>query len=60
MIYSPQEILTEIQSFISLEDGDIVMTGTPAGVGEVVSGDTFEAQVLHRSEVLVAKQWQAI
>lgn len=60
MIYSPQEILTEIQSFISLEDGDIVMTGTPAGVGEVVSGDIFEAHVLHRSEVLVAKQWQAI
>lgn len=60
MIYSPQSILDEIQSFISLEDGDIVMTGTPAGVGEIISGDTFEAQVLHRNKVLVTKQWQAI
>ncbi|MBA6417245.1 fumarylacetoacetate hydrolase family protein [Colwellia sp. 6M3] len=59
MLHSPQAILNEIQSFIALEDGDIVMTGTPAGVGEVIAGDTFEAQVLHQNKVLVAKQWQA-
>ena len=60
MIYSPQSILNEIQTFISLEDGDIVMTGTPAGVGEVISGDIFEGKVLHKNKVLVTKQWQAI
>lgn len=59
MLYSPQAILQEILSFIALEDGDIVMTGTPAGVGEVVTGDVFEGRVLHRTKVLVAKQWQA-
>ena len=43
MLYSPQEILQEILSFIELEDGDIVMTGTPSGVGEIVAGDVFSA-----------------
>jgi len=59
MLHSPQAILDEIRSFITLEDGDIVMTGTPAGVGEVVSGDVFEGQVLNQDKVLVTKQWQA-
>lgn len=59
MLYSPQAILQEILSFIALEEGDIVMTGTPAGVGEIVSGDVFEGRVLHQSAVLITKQWQA-
>ncbi len=60
MLHSPLAILHEIQSFIELEDGDIVMTGTPAGVGEVVSGDVFQGRVLNRDTVLVAKQWHAM
>ena len=60
MMHSPQAILKEIQSFIELEDGDIVMTGTPAGVGEIVAGDIFEGQVRTREHVLVSKQWQAV
>lgn len=59
MLHSPQAILNEIQSFITLEDGDIVMAGTPAGVGEIVSGDVFEGRVLNQDKVLVTKQWQA-
>jgi len=59
MLHSPQAILDEIRSFITLEDGDIVMTGTPVGVGEVVSGDVFEGRVLNQDKVLVTKQWQA-
>jgi 2-keto-4-pentenoate hydratase/2-oxohepta-3-ene-1,7-dioic acid hydratase in catechol pathway len=34
MIYKPLEMLKEIDSFMSLEDGDIVMSGTPKGVGK--------------------------
>jgi len=59
MLYTPETILQEILSFIELEDGDIVMTGTPAGVGEIISGDIFEGRVLDRDKVLVTKQWQA-
>jgi 2-keto-4-pentenoate hydratase/2-oxohepta-3-ene-1,7-dioic acid hydratase in catechol pathway len=59
MLHSPQAILDEIKSFLVLEDGDIVMTGTPAGVGEIVAGDIFEGRVLARNTVLVTKEWQA-
>ncbi|WP_085298261.1 fumarylacetoacetate hydrolase family protein [Cognaticolwellia mytili] len=59
MLHSPQEILKEILSFIDLEDGDIVMTGTPAGVGEIVTGDHFKAQVLLAGETLISIDWQA-
>ncbi|SEK53821.1 2-keto-4-pentenoate hydratase/2-oxohepta-3-ene-1,7-dioic acid hydratase (catechol pathway) [Colwellia chukchiensis] len=60
MLYSPTKILAEIQSFTELNDGDIVMTGTPAGVGEVVAGDIFQAHVLSADTVIVSQQWQAI
>ncbi|GAA4871710.1 fumarylacetoacetate hydrolase family protein [Ferrimonas pelagia] len=59
MIYSPAAILAEIQSFMTLEDGDLVMTGTPAGVGVVPAGSRFEAQVLHRAQPLVGASWHA-
>ena len=38
MIYKPDTILAEISTFMTLEDGDIVMTGTPKGVGVVHAG----------------------
>jgi len=60
MLHSPKAILQEIQSFIELEDGDIVMTGTPSGVGEIFAGDVFQGRVCARDTVLVTQQWQAI
>lgn len=59
MMYKPDAILRELQSFLSLEDGDIVMTGTPAGVGEVRAGETFEGAVLADGKTLVAATWMA-
>jgi 2-keto-4-pentenoate hydratase/2-oxohepta-3-ene-1,7-dioic acid hydratase in catechol pathway len=31
--------------FYTLHPGDIILTGTPAGVGPVVAGDTIEARI---------------
>lgn len=59
MLYSPDTILKEILSFIELEDGDIVMTGTPAGVGMIASGDIFQGQVIEDDIILISKTWQA-
>ena len=59
MLHTPESILREIQIFVTLEDGDIVMTGTPAGVGEIVAGDIFEGRVLSQNKVLICKTWQA-
>lgn len=39
------QLLCEIAVIFTLEAGDIVLTGTPAGVGRLVSGDRVEAEI---------------
>ncbi|WP_068547186.1 fumarylacetoacetate hydrolase family protein [Thalassotalea crassostreae] len=60
MMYKPDDILAELQSFTTLEDGDIVMTGTPKGVGIVKSGAVFEGKVFLGEKLLLAKSWHAV
>ncbi len=59
MLYAPDAILRELASFTTLEDGDIVMTGTPAGVGEIRAGQQFEGRVLQGGKILVSAAWVA-
>jgi 2-keto-4-pentenoate hydratase/2-oxohepta-3-ene-1,7-dioic acid hydratase in catechol pathway len=42
MIFSFDQIVTNISNYFSLNIGDLIYTGTPAGVGECVVGDVFE------------------
>jgi 2-keto-4-pentenoate hydratase/2-oxohepta-3-ene-1,7-dioic acid hydratase in catechol pathway len=60
MLYPPAQILRNLSAFLTLEDGDLVMTGTPAGVGEVRPGDHFVGRVLAAGEVLVEEHWTAL
>jgi fumarylpyruvate hydrolase len=39
MIWTVPEILSELSRLVTLEPGDLILTGTPAGVGPVVVGD---------------------
>lgn len=45
MIFPVVEILTYVTRFVTLEPGDVVLTGTPEGVGPLVPGDTVEVEV---------------
>ncbi len=45
MLFKPKAIIDEVLSFLSLDDGDIIMTGTPAGVGVINKGDKFNDSV---------------
>ncbi|MGL1921011.1 MAG: fumarylacetoacetate hydrolase family protein [Hyphomicrobiales bacterium] len=60
MIYKPDTIISELQEFLSFEDGDIIMTGTPAGVGMVQKGQQFVANLYNGSALLTSKAWQAV
>ena len=60
MMYKPNTILRELSKFTTLEDGDIIMTGTPKGVGVVKSGECFEGQVLFGNEALLSASWTAV
>ena len=59
MMHKPEQILREIQQFMSLEDGDVIMTGTPAGVGQVTAGDRFVGRIQSGDEVLISQEWLA-
>lgn len=43
MIFSIDEIIEFVSQFITLKIGDLIFTGTPAGVGEVKIGDYLQA-----------------
>jgi 2-keto-4-pentenoate hydratase/2-oxohepta-3-ene-1,7-dioic acid hydratase in catechol pathway len=42
MIYNFDSIVAYISNFFSVNIGDVIFTGTPAGVGEAVVGDELE------------------
>lgn len=42
MIFSIDRIIENISNYFSLNIGDLIFTGTPAGVGECVVGDVME------------------
>ena len=45
MINRLPQIVAHISSIFTLEPGDVILTGTPAGVGQVVAGDVMEAEI---------------
>lgn len=57
MIYKPLEMIEEIQSFMSFEDGDIIMSGTPKGVSTYNIGDEFIGRVYSENTLLVESRW---
>ena len=60
MLYSPAHIVSELKTFLTLADNDVIMTGTPAGVGPVVSGEHFEARLYSGHSMLISANWTAI
>jgi fumarylpyruvate hydrolase len=45
MIWSVPDVIAHVSKFYRLEPGDLIYTGTPAGVGPVVPGDTIVAAI---------------
>jgi fumarylpyruvate hydrolase len=45
MIWSVPEIIAALGRYYALKSGDLIFTGTPAGVGAVVRGDRLHAAI---------------
>ena len=45
LFFSVEEAIAEITDYMRLEPGDVIATGTPAGVGPLSDGDTVEVEV---------------
>lgn len=45
MIWKVPEMISYLSEYFELQAGDIIMSGTPSGVGPVLRGDTMEAMI---------------
>jgi 2-keto-4-pentenoate hydratase/2-oxohepta-3-ene-1,7-dioic acid hydratase in catechol pathway len=45
MIFTPDRLLEFISNIMTLNPGDVIATGTPPGVGQMMPGDIVEAEV---------------
>ncbi|MDD2897906.1 MAG: fumarylacetoacetate hydrolase family protein [Desulfuromonadaceae bacterium] len=45
MINRIPQIISHISAIFTLEPGDVILTGTPAGVGQVIAGDVMIAEI---------------
>jgi len=52
MIHKIPQLIAFISNIMTLEEGDVVMTGTPKGVGEIVPGDVLRGVVMSNKEVV--------
>jgi 2-keto-4-pentenoate hydratase/2-oxohepta-3-ene-1,7-dioic acid hydratase in catechol pathway len=45
MIFKPAELVNFISTHLTLLPGDVILTGTPAGIGPIRSGDRLEVRI---------------
>jgi 2-keto-4-pentenoate hydratase/2-oxohepta-3-ene-1,7-dioic acid hydratase in catechol pathway len=45
MIHSVAQIISFVSQSLTLLAGDVILTGTPAGVGPIQAGDELEAEI---------------
>ena len=53
MIHSVPDIICDLSKYYTMQAGDVIMTGTPAGVGPVVIGDKMDARIAGLSNLVV-------
>jgi len=51
MVFSIPDVLAYVSHIMTLEPGDLVLTGSPAGIGKLSPGDVVEVEVLGLSRV---------
>ncbi len=54
MMRSVEKIIAEISNFYTLETGDMILTGTPAGVSRIGTGDQLEGSIEQVGSLLVS------
>jgi len=57
MMYKPDVMIEEIKTFMTLEDGDIIMSGTPKGVNTYEVGQSFVGRIYSGGRLLIEQEW---
>jgi 2-keto-4-pentenoate hydratase/2-oxohepta-3-ene-1,7-dioic acid hydratase in catechol pathway len=45
MIFDPLRLVSFISGVMTLLPGDVILTGTPGGIGPMTAGDTVEVRI---------------
>ena len=53
MIWSVADVISCLSSFFELFPGDLIFTGTPAGVGSLEGGDILEGEVENFAKLII-------
>jgi len=53
MIYDFETILSQVDAVFGLEDGDVIMSGTPEGVSAFEEGDSIRLVLLQNDNILI-------
>ncbi len=57
MIFKPEVLRTYVRNYFPVVEGDVLLTGTPAGVGPLTSGDGLEATLRAGTKTLLTCFW---
>ena len=57
MINKPDAMLKEVSEFLTLIDDDLLMTGTPKGVGVINIGDEFTGKIIEKESLIIEHSW---
>lgn len=58
MLNKMDKMVSSISEMMSLESGDIVLTGTPAGVGEIKPGDVIKGELLFKGDKIIDMEFE--
>ena len=57
MVFTVQQLLVFISSVMTLEPGDLILTGTPSGVGPLKPGDQVSIAIEGLGELINHVEW---
>jgi len=57
MLTKPNQLFEDVKSFLSFEEGDLLMTGTPKGVGPLHVGDIYLGKIFEKEKLLIEASW---
>lgn len=57
MIFHPEQLLEEIRNYFCFGKYDLLMCGTPDGVGEIKKGDILTGKIYIKENLLINKTW---
>lgn len=57
MIWKVPALIEEVSKYITLKTGDLLFTGTPAGVGPVAIGDELQGQLMGKTLFQLSIAW---